>query len=302
MDRSSKIVFLSAGLCASILWSYWTVLGELIARWTRDPQYSHGYLVPVFAGALLWLRRKKVDLASLRPTWSGLLLILLATVLRLAGAYYSFDWLDAVSLLPCLAGLCALVGGSAALRWSWPAIAFLFFMIPLPYQAEVALANPLQRIATRGSTYVLQTCGLPALADGNRIRIDDLRIEVAQACNGLSMLITFFALSAAVALVIQRPFWERALIVASAVPLALVVNVCRVAGTALLHGLVGSQVAQAFFHDFAGWLMMPLALVMLWAELRVLSFILVAPAPATRRGVGAEKVDAGGRIALVVDV
>ena len=91
-------------------------------------------------------------------------------------------------------------------------------MIPLPYRFEVALAGPLQRIAVISSTYLLQTFGLPAVAEGNIILLSEARIGIVEACSGLRMLVVFFALSSAVALVIRRPFWERAVVVASAMP------------------------------------------------------------------------------------
>jgi exosortase len=197
--------------------------------------------------------------------------------LRLVGAYYYFVWIDAISLLPCLAGLWLLVGGKLAWRWSWPAIAFLAFMIPLPYSLSVTLAGPLQRFATVASTFALQTMGLPAVAEGNVILLNEAEIGIVEACSGLRMLVIFFALSTGVALVIRRPLWEKLVIAASAVPIALVVNVIRISVTGVLHETVGSEVANAVFHDLAGWLMMPMALGILWVELRYLKHLVLEP-------------------------
>src|SRR5581483_4191267 len=121
-------------------------------------------------------------------SWAALPWLLAAAALRLAGAAFYVDWFDAVSLLPCLAGLCVLLGGPAALKWAGPSVAFLVFMLPLPYTAEVALARPLQSLATATSTYALQTLGVPALAEGNVIVIGQYRLGVVEACSGLGML------------------------------------------------------------------------------------------------------------------
>jgi exosortase len=195
------------------------------------------------------------------------------------------DWIDAVSLLFTLAGLCLLVGGQPLLRWAWPAGVILCFMLPLPYQAEVALAQPLQRIATLASTYALQTVGFPAVAEGNIILIDDLPIGVLEACSGLGMLMTFFALSTAVALMVRRPLAERLILTASAVPIGVCVNIVRITVTGILHKTAGSAIANAVFHDLAGWLMMPLALGLLCLEMLYLSRLFpgYAPAPAVPR-------------------
>src|SRR5262249_37351136 len=109
-----------------VVWAYWSTLAETAQRWGYDPQYSHGYLVPAFAAFMLWYRRSMAPLA-LRPTWWGVPLLAAALALRLVGTHYYYVWLDAVSLLPCLAGVCLMVGGIQAGRWAWPGIAFLMF-------------------------------------------------------------------------------------------------------------------------------------------------------------------------------
>src|SRR6185295_15946667 len=99
--------------------------------------------------------------------------------------------------------------------WCWPAVAFLAFMLPLPFVLEVALAGRLQSFATFASTYVLQTLGFPALSEGNVIIVNESKIGVAEACNGLGMPVVFFALSTALAFVIVRPLWEKILVLLS---------------------------------------------------------------------------------------
>jgi exosortase len=200
----------------------------------------------------------------------------LGLCLRLASVYLYFDWLQAVSLLPCLAGLCVLVGGWTALRWSGIAIAFLVFMVPLPFRFETALANPLQHVATAASTYLVQTLGFAAFAEGNIIRLGEFKIGVTEACSGLSMLVVFFALSTAVAILIRRPLLDKIVIFLSAIPIALASNIVRITVTAVLYKVAGEELAHLVFHDLAGWLMMPLGLALLWTELGILSWVLIA--------------------------
>jgi exosortase len=262
---------------AALLWAQWPTLAVLGRRWASDPQYSHAYLVVVFALYLAWSRREYFHGPALASSWWGVALLAVGQALSLAGTYVYFDWLRAASLLPSLAGVCVLWGGWRALRGAWPAIAFLIFMIPLPFRVEVALAHPLQRLATLASTYALQTLGYDAVAFGNVIDLDPERIGVAQACNGLSMLLVFVALATAVALVLRRPLPDRILIVVSAVPIALVANIVRIVVTGILYKTAGPKLAGLVFHDLAGWLMMPLALALMWLELRLLSRALVRP-------------------------
>jgi exosortase len=261
-----------------LLWSYWTTLARLVERWAADPQYSHGFFVPLFAAALLWLRRDQVP--QLSPSWWGLAILAGAALLRLAAAYIYLEALDAFSLLPALAGACVLLGGWPAWRWAWPGIAFLGFMVPPPYQVETALGAPLRHFATLASTYTLETLGFPAVAEGNVIRFGDVRLGVLDACSGLGMLMTFFALATAVALVVRRPWPDRLALVLSAVPIAVLANVARITASGAAFSVVTGEGARHFLHDLTGWLMMPLALVLLWLELKLLDRLLV-PAEAT---------------------
>jgi exosortase len=270
----SRNYWLAAALFAPLLglvWAFANTLEDLYHTWGTNPQYSHGYLVPFFAAYLLWSRRGRLDPSALRPSWWGLPVLALGLGLRLVGGYFFYSWLEMVALIPCIAGLTLTLGGRAAWRWAWPAVFFLAFMIPLPYRVATALSGPLQRLATITSTFVMQTCGLPALAEGNVILLNDAEIGIVEACSGLRMLVVFFALSAAVALVVRRPILDRLVVLASAVPIALVANIARITATGVLHEFVNSETANAFFHDVAGWFMMPLALALLGIELKVLS-------------------------------
>ncbi len=269
-----------AVLSLAVLWAYWPALGLCAHDWAHNPQYSHGYLVPAFALLLLWLRRDQAQFSAFRPCWWGLAIMAGAVALRLFGTYFGYAYCDPISLLPCLAGVCVLLGGWKCLRWTWPAIAFLFFMVPLPHTVSTNLGTELQAVATTSSTFLLQVLGLPAVAEGNVILVNEVELEVAQACSGLRMLMIFFALSTAVALLSKKPLWERVLVCASALPIALMVNILRITVTGVLHDTVGKEIADAVFHDLAGWLMMPLALGFLALELKLLRHLLIEPPPA----------------------
>ena len=257
------------------LWAYWPTLAEIAERWATNPMYSHGYLVPVFAAYMLWHRRGMIRGEIVRPSWWGVPWLVVGIVLHLASARFYFDWIGAVSILFVLTGLGIAWGGTKVWRWAWPAIGFLIFMLPLPFQIEVALAYPLQRLVTLASTYVLQTIGFAAIAEGNIIIMGDTRIGVVEACNGLGMLVTFFAMTTAIALLLHRSFLTKAFIVVSAVPIALLANIVRITITGTLAETVGAEAADAFFHGFLGLLMLPLALGMLWIELKVLAALLI---------------------------
>jgi exosortase len=156
-------------------------------------------------------------------------------------------------------------------------VAYLAFMIPLPHSWSLALSAPMQSFATTVSTFCLQVLGRPALAEGNLILLNDIELGIVESCSGLRMLVVFFALSTAVAVLNRKPLWEKLVLAASAIPIALAANVLRITATGLFYDSFGPNFGGAFFHDLAGWLMMPLGLGFLGVELWVLRRLLIEP-------------------------
>lgn len=269
---------LGLALLGALLWSYWPTLGAVEKRWYYDPQYSHGYLVPAFALLVLWKRRKQLP-SLLRPSWWGAAGLAAAAALRLTGGYLYFDWFEGLSLLLALLAAGVLVGGWRFGGWLCPAAAVLLFLFPPPFQLETALAEPLQQLATTVGTYTLQTLGFSAAAEGNVIVFGDLRIGVLEACSGLGMLSAFFAISTTAALVVNRPLFERVVVFLSAAPIGVLMNLLRINATVYVYCTLGPAAAHAFFHDLAGWLMMPLAFAALWLELALLGRLFLAAPP-----------------------
>lgn len=258
---------------AVFAWASWPTLTSLVRRWSLDPQYTHGYVVPLFAALVLWMRRGWFPTRHVGPSWWGVLLLAAAFLCRLAGALYSFEWLEGGSVMLALAGCCWTTLGYRALRWALPAFALMVFILPWPWQLDQLLTYPLRRLATISSTFCLQLLGAPALARGNIIVINDLEVGVVEACSGLGMLMTFFALSTAVAFAADRPRFDKLVIFFSAIPIGILMNIARITVTVFLYQFVSADVARLVFHDVAGWVMMPAALAVLWLELALLSWL-----------------------------
>lgn len=241
------------------IWAYWPTLKLMVHAWESEPDYSHGYLVVPAAAYFLWTRRSTMPLPS-SPGWlAGLALIALSIGIRLFAAAYFFESIDGWSMLVWLAGVVALIFGSAVLRWALPSIAFLFFMVPLPFRLEGLLSLPLQRIATTVSCGTLQLLGQPAISEGNTILLGDHRLEVEQACSGLRLFVSIFALAFAYLILVRRTWWEKAMLLVSVVPIAILANSARIVATGLLYQYASTEAGKKFSHDFAGWAMIPLA-------------------------------------------
>lgn len=288
----SSIGLLAALLVAALIWSYWTTLTAMAYKWWNDPQYSQGYLVPFFSLVILYLRRDRLEKITSTLDPRGLILVIVGMLIHIACGFINQDWLDGVSLLIVLAGLFWLFGGWSIMWWALPAVLFLIFMIPLPHSVETGLAYPLQRIATIGSLFLIQASGIPAVAEGNVIFLSHSRIGVMEACSGLSMLLIFFALAAAMVVIYRPPLLDSIILVISAVPIAIIVNILRITATGIAQEWFGEEAAEKIFHDWAGWLMMPVALGFLALEIWLLRILVPVQDVSMQKHAGAASIQA----------
>jgi exosortase len=230
-----------------------------VDTWNHVQDYGHGYLVAPLAVLFLFARRDRMPAAADGPGWPGLVLVAISGAMRLAGAWYYFDFLDGYSILLWVAGVVWLFWGKAYLWWGLPSVVFLFFMVRLPFRIELALSLPLQTTATRMSCWGLQMLGQPALAEGHTILLGDNKLEVEQACSGLRIFMGIAALAFAYVVIVRRTWWEKAVLLVSVIPIALIANATRVVSTGLLFQFASGETAKKFSHDVAGLVMVPYA-------------------------------------------
>jgi len=267
-----------------LVWAYAPNLSYLVTVWNTEPNYSHGFLVVPIAVMILWRRLSdwKYDWTSFRaPAWIWALLG--GCLLGRAVAYeWGLQWVETSSVIPVSACLVYALGGWPLLSRAWPAIAFLVFMLPLPPTINTLVSLPLQRIATVGSCFLMQLSGLWVVAEGNVITLGtphgSKQLEVALACNGLSMLMTLAATVTATIILIDMPIWKRVVVLLSALPIALVSNIARIVATGWCYYYIEGARAKELAHDWSGYLMMPLALVMVGLEIWLLTWLFEADA------------------------
>ncbi len=262
-------------LIAALTWGYWNMLAYTSTFWD-NALYSHGWIIPLFCGYLFWQRRRKLAQVAASERWIGLAILVVSLLIRLYASFYDMNPLDRLSYIGALLGITQIIGGFSMLRWAGPPLAFLVFMFPLPSKLESTVLWQLQRLAAISSTWTLQLLGIPALREGSKIAIDQLDLDVADACSGLRMSTIFGAMSVALAMMINRPWWDRLAILLSAIPVALFTNVIRITVTALLYmAFPESEAVKHYVHDWAGLAMMPIAMGILWLELQLLHRITV---------------------------
>lgn len=267
-------ITLATGLLLSCGWAFWPVFAQLASRWNSDPQYSHGFFVPLIAVVMAWFRREDVPSLDTTARGTGLLWIAAGMVGHYFGAHIAFDWLQSVAILPVLYGISLILGGHWLSTIVWPSVLFLAFMVPLPFRVEVAMAHPLQQLASKASTFALQTLGLVTTRNGNLLNVEGYLLGVADACSGLRMLVVFFALSTAFAVLGRRTWIHNLILICSAIPIALICNIGRIVVTGSLYVYAGEDLAGRVFHDLAGWLMMPAALLLMWLEMKYVDLVI----------------------------
>jgi exosortase len=274
-DAAAKTAWITFGvLAAAVTLAYFNMLQFTSTFWIKD-EYSHGWIVPLIAAYLFWIRKKPLVETAEMDRWIGVGMVVACMFLRVWAAYYDYNNPDRLSFIVALLGVTMIAGGRSMLRWAGLPLAFLLFMYPLPAFLENTLLMKLQTMATIASTWVFQTMGLSAARDGNTISIDGLAkpLQVIEACSGLRMLTIFGAMSVALAMIIERPWWDRLIILLSAIPIALASNVIRIVLTGLLQMLFGQETGwlSHLIHDWAGFAMMPIGLGILWVEMAILS-------------------------------
>jgi len=272
-QRTAWIII--ALLSAMLVYSYWPGLLNAKSSWS-NPQYSHGWLVPLCSVALLFWWRRRVEAVTPAARLAGLGLLAGSFLVRLACAHYSIVTIDMYTFVPAIVGVFLMAGGWPMLRWAWAPLAALIFMYPLPDEATRYLLGPLQTLATIVSSYALQTVGLDAYREGNQIILGDAHVlGVVDACSGLRMLTIFMWLSLMLVLVWNGEWWENLIIFASSIPIALIVNSTRITLTGVMY-TINPVWAEKLFHDWAGYFMMPMALGLLFLEQALLSKLVVA--------------------------
>lgn len=244
---------------------YGPILVALILDWWRDPNYGHGFLVPVFAGFVLWKERLRLAEIPLKPSNFGFLVMLGAVGLLMVGSLGAELFTSRFSMLILVAGIALFLAGWKMLRAVSFPLAFLILMIPIPVLIFNQIAFPLQLLASRFATFWLQLVNVPVLREGNVIILPNYQLEVVDACSGIRSLMTLITLAIAYGYLVEPRRWARYFLVLLMVPIAIVSNAIRIMGTGILTYHFGPAAAEGFFHEFSGWVIFVAALILMFA-------------------------------------
>ena len=284
----------NAGTSSSALWAgvaalavalaglYWNVIPHLVEQWAHEEDYTHGFLILPISLYVVWEKRRELKRLAPEPSLAGAGLLAVGLFTLLLGAVGAELFLQRSSLILVLAGLVWLILGKAFLSEVAFPLAFLIFMVPLPAIVMNAIAFPLQLFAAQSATFCMEAAGVPVLREGNTIVLSNTTLEVVEACSGIRSLQALLALGAIYGYFTQKAAWKRWALIALSIPIAIVANAFRVAGTGFLAYFIGPEAAQGFYHTFAGWLVFAVAFVLLLGAGGLLAKLSERPAAASK--------------------
>ncbi|MGB2662387.1 MAG: exosortase A [Candidatus Acidiferrum sp.] len=259
-----SIVWFSVPLLLTFL-LYAPILKLLVMQWWSDPDYAHGFFVPLVSGYILWHQRERWLKSECRPSNFGFLVMAGGLALLIGGSLGAELFTSRFSLLVLLAGMVLYLKGWRTLRIVSFPLAFLLFAIPIPVIIYNQITFPLQLLASRFATFWLELLQVPVLREGNVLILPNYSLEVVEACSGVRSLMTLISLAVAYGYLADQQRWVRYILPVLMVPIAILSNAIRILGTGLLTFHFGPKAAQGFFHEFSGWVIFVAALLLMLA-------------------------------------
>ncbi|HOF17557.1 MAG TPA: exosortase/archaeosortase family protein [Phycisphaerae bacterium] len=248
--------------------NYWQMPG-LVKKWMHDPNWSHGFLIPLFSLYLLYARHDELYAARRRVCLWGLPAVLLGILLTVFATFpIQNTWSQQLTMIVLVLGLVLYLGGPQVLKVTWVPIAYLVFAMPIPDMLYNQIALPLQNFAAKASEELLKLFGAVVDSTASNLKITGFSgktypLTVAEACSGIRSLMAFLAIGVGLAYIEDRPIWHRLVLVLSTIPVAVLCNVIRVTGTCSMYLIDKPELGQKFMHTFMGILLLPPALLML---------------------------------------
>jgi len=253
-----------AVLAALSLWLYSSTLFHLVGQWYHDPDFSHGFFVPLFSAYVVWLKRGRLARIPMRPSWSGLPLLVLGLGVFALGQLGAELFLARSSMLLVLAGLIVLFLGWTYFRALLFPLAFLILMVPIPAIIFNQITFPLQLLDSYLAAMVLPWFGVPVYRAGNVINLPGIQLNVAEACSGIRSLLSLTTMSIIYGYFMDRRTAVRILLFVASIPIAVAANSLRIIGTGLLVQYWSPKAAEGYFHSWWGLFIFVIALIMLY--------------------------------------
>ncbi|PLL10761.1 VPLPA-CTERM-specific exosortase XrtD [Tabrizicola sp. TH137] len=249
---------------------FWQGIETLLVSW-KQPEYSHGPLIPVLS-AILFLRQLKEEPIHTGPVnrIPGLVLLGLSLILALFGKMAEIGDVTAYALILWVGAILLISFGWDQGRRFWPPVVHLAFMLPLPGVLYYKVSTDLQFISSELGVWFLKLLNVPVFLDGNVIDLGVMKLHVAEACSGLRYLFPILSFSYIFAVLFQGPMTHKAILLLSAAPISVLMNSVRIAMAGVIVQYFGIDHVEGFSHFFEGWVIFILCVLLLFALARFL--------------------------------
>jgi len=255
-----------------MIWAYYDGLANLVHRWEVEEEYNHGYFLPVVSLVFLWQLAPVFEKKQFEPTWSALIVAGVALLLFIIAELSAIYLLIHYSFILVLFALSLAVVGWAGTKLTFVPIALLVFAVPIPYFLEAAITGKMQLISSQLGVEVIRFCKIPVFREGNLIDLGVYKLEVVEACSGLTYLYPLLGFGAICAYLYHTTAWKRAFIIASTIPIAILLNSFRIGMIGFLVKYFGSEQAEGFLHDFEGFAVFMACVGILFIEMWAFTF------------------------------
>ncbi|MEW6378728.1 MAG: XrtA system polysaccharide deacetylase [bacterium] len=250
-------------LLSSFFMLFSTTLIELGRDWMEDPNYSHGFFIPLLAVSMIWHKRKELSSYSVESGNWGIVLLVLGMAVHIVSNLGAELFTMRLAVIISLFGLSFFLLGKGITRKIAFPLGYLLFMVPIPAIIWNAIAFPLQIFSSAMAENLIKTIGISIVREGNVLYLANTTLEVVDACSGLRSLVSLLALSSAFAYFSSHSWIKKWLLFLSAIPIAIMANVFRLSMTAGFASRFGAAVAQGFLHEFSGMVVFLLGLLLL---------------------------------------
>jgi exosortase len=238
------------------------VLERLVRQWNDDPDLGHGFFVPFVAAYIVGRQRHELARLPSDGNWWGAAILAWGGLQLMVATYGAELFLARTAFVVTVVGSVLLLRGWLTLKAIAFPVVLLLFMIPIPTVVMNQVTFPLQILASRTAEMVLTLLGIPVLREGNILELPSQRLSVVEACSGIRSLLSLSFLALVYAYFFDRRPWMRWVLLAAAIPVAIIANAFRVTLTGILSEY-NRSLADGFFHLAEGWMIFMISLVML---------------------------------------
>ena len=277
LNTSELIALVGLGLLAVLVLKY--PLAYLIDQWLGSEEFSHGTMIPFITVFLIWQKKNELAKIPFTGSWWGIAVLVVGLLLYFLGEFATLVIFQQYAILFIIFGLVLSCAGQIILTKIWVPLAFLLFSVPLPLFLMRGLSAKLQLWSSSLGVYIIQLFDISVFLEGNVIDLGAMRLQVVEACSGLTYLFPLMSVAFMCAYFFQAKLWQRGVVFFSSIPITVLMNSFRIGVIGITVEYWGKAMAEGFLHAFEGWFVFMVCTAILIGEMWLLQKLSRDPRP-----------------------